>query len=195
MEQADGVGAAADAGDQQSGRRPSASIICSRSFVADHRLEIAHHLRIGMRAGGRADHVVGVLDVGDPVAQRLVHRVLQRAGAGRHRNDLGAEQLHAEDVGRLPLDIGRAHVDHAGIAEARSNGGRGNAVLAGAGFGDDAGLAHPLGEQDLTEAIVDLVRAGVVELVALEVDLRAAEMLGQPLGKIERATAGRYSAC
>jgi hypothetical protein len=39
--------------------------------------------------------------------------------------------------------------------------------------------------------VVDLVRAGVVQLVALEVDLRAAEMLGQPLGKIQRrGTAG-----
>jgi hypothetical protein len=59
-------------------------------------------------------------------------------------------------------------------------------MLAGAGFGDDPGLAHALGQQDLPEAVVDLVRAGVVQLVALEVDLRAAEMLGQPLGEIER---------
>jgi hypothetical protein len=34
--------------------------------------------------------------------------------------------------------------------------------------------------------VVDLVRAGVVQLVALEVDLRPAEMLGQPLGEIQR---------
>src|SRR5690606_28559682 len=60
-------------------------------------------------------------------------------------------------------------------------------VLAGAGLGDDPGLAHAQGEQDLAEAIVDLVRAGVVELVALEIDLGAAEMLGQALGEIQRA--------
>jgi hypothetical protein len=41
-------------------------------------------------------------------------------------------------------------------------------MLAGAGFGDDAGLAHALGEQDLADAVVDLVRAGVVQLFALE---------------------------
>ena len=90
---------------------------------------------------------------------------------------LGAEQLHAEDVGLLPLDVGRAHVDDAGQAEARRDGGRGHAVLAGAGLGDDARLAHALGQQDLAEAVVDLVRAGVVQLLALEVDLGAAEML------------------
>ena len=62
----------------------------------------------------------------------------------------------------------------------------GDAVLARAGLGDDARLAHALGEQDLAEAIVDLVRAGVIEVLALEIDLRAAEMLRQPLGEIER---------
>ena len=35
--------------------------------------------------------------------------------------------------------------------------------------------------------VVDLVRAGVVELFALQVDLGAAEMPGQPLGEIKRA--------
>jgi hypothetical protein len=51
----------------------------------------------------------------------------------------------------------------------------GDAVLAGAGLGDDALLAHAPGQQDLAEHVVDLVRAGVVELVALEIDLGAAE--------------------
>jgi hypothetical protein len=48
-------------------------------------------------------------------------------------------------------------------------------VLAGAGLGDDPRLAHAHRQQDLADAVVDLVRAGVVELVALEPDLRAAE--------------------
>ena len=56
----------------------------------------------------------------------------------------------------------------------------------GAGLGDDPGLAHAPRQQDLPEHVVDLVRPGVVQLVALEVDLRAAEPLGQPLGEIER---------
>ena len=140
-----------------------------------------------MRAGAGADAIEGVGDVGHPVAQRLVHRVLQRARARLHRPHLGAEQLHAEDVGLLPLDVDRAHVDDAFQAEAGAGGGGGDAVLAGAGLGDDARLAHAPGEQDLAEHVVDLVRAGVVELLALEIDLRAAEMRGQPLGEIERA--------
>ena len=98
-------------------------------------------------------------------------------------------------LGACRCDVGRAHIDHARQAEARANGGRGDAVLAGAGLGDDAGLAHALGEQDLAEAIVDLVRAGVVELLALEIDLGAAEMLRSAARRNRAGSAGRYSAC
>ena len=84
---------------------------------------------------------------------------------------LGAQQLHAEDVGLLPLDVDRAHIDDAFEAEARAQRRGGDAVLAGAGLGDDALLAHAPRQQDLAEHVVDLVRAGVVELLALEIDL------------------------
>ena len=60
-------------------------------------------------------------------------------------------------------------------------------MLASARLGDDTRLAHALGELDLAQAVVDLVAAGVIELVALEVDFGAAEVLGQAFGEIERA--------
>src|ERR1051326_5409940 len=104
-----------------------------------------------------------------------------------HRHDLGAEQLHAEDVGLLPLDIGVAHINDALQIEERAGRRGRDAVLAGAGLGDDAALAHAPCQEDLAEHVVDLVRAGVVELVALEVDFGAAEMAGQPLGEVKRA--------
>ncbi len=56
---------------------------------------------------------------------------------------------------------------------------------AGAGLGDDARLAHALGQQDLAEHVVHLMRAGVIEVLALEIDLGAAEMRGQPLGEVQ----------
>ena len=108
---------------------------------------------------------------------------------GLHRPHFGAQHLHAEDVRLLPLDVDRAHVDDAFQAEARAGRGGRDAVLARAGLGDDALLAHAAGEQDLAEHVVDLVRAGVVELLALEIDLGAAEVFGEPLGEIERARA------
>jgi hypothetical protein len=188
------VRSAAHRGDQHVGRAALGLEHLRARFGADDALEIAHELGIGMRARGGADDVEGVVDVGDPVAQRLVHGVLERLRAADDRVHFGAEQLHAEDVGLLPLDVLGAHEDGAGQAEARGDRGRGDAVLAGAGLGDDPRLAHADGEQDLADAVVDLVCAGVVELFALEVDFRAfsggcagAEMLGQALGEIERA--------
>ncbi len=53
-------------------------------------------------------------------------------------------------------------------------------MLSGAGLGDDAGLAHPLGEQRLPQHIVDLVGTGVVEVLALEEDPGAARVFGEP---------------
>ena len=163
-------------------------------FAADDRLEVAHHHRIGVRARRRADDVEGGRDVRHPVAQRLVHRVLERARARRHRHDLGAEQAHAEDVGLLPLDIRLAHEHDARQAEARADGGGRDAVLARAGFGDDARLAHAARQQHLADAVVDLVRAGVVELVALEVDFRAADNAWSAARRNTSAMGGRHSA-
>ena len=113
-------------------------------------------------------------DVGDPVAHRFVDRVLQRAAARVDAQHLGAEQPHAEDVQRLALHVLRAHVDVALEAEQRAGGRRRDAVLARAGLGDDPPLAHALGQQRLAERVVDLVRAGVGEVLALQEDARAA---------------------
>src|SRR6476661_1356000 len=57
---------------------------------------------------------------------------------------------------------------------------------AGAGLGDDARLAHTPSQHDLAEHIIHLVCAGVIELLALEIDFRAAAMLREPLGEIKR---------
>ena len=75
MEQAHGVRAAADAGDQRIRQPAFKSQYLLARLVADHALEIAHHHRIGMRAGDGADAIERVGNIGDPVAQRLVHGV------------------------------------------------------------------------------------------------------------------------
>ena len=50
---------------------------------------------------------------------------------------------------------------------------------AGAGLGDDALLAHAPRQQNLAEHVVHLVRAGVVEVLAFEIDLGARRPLLQ----------------
>ena len=196
VEQAHGIGAAADAGDERIRQPAFGGHHLLAGLAADHRLEVAHHHRIGVRPGDGADAVEGVIDIGDPVAQRLVHGVLEGLGAGLHRPHLGAEQLHAKHVRLLPRDVDCAHVDHAFEAEAGAQRRGGDAVLAGAGLRDHPRLAHALRQHDLAEHVVDLVRAGMIELVALEIDFGAAapagrrrclaQMLGEPLGEIER---------
>ena len=62
----------------------------------------------------------------------------------------------------------------------------GDAVLAGAGLGDDPPLAQPPGEQRLADRVVDLVRAGVVQVLALQPDARARRRSLEPLGQVER---------
>ena len=133
---------------------------------------------------------MGGLDVGDPVADRRADRLFEGPGAGFDRHDLGPEQAHALDVRPLAADVLAAHVDDAFDVEQGAGGGGGDPVLAGAGLGDDPRLAHALGQQDLTDRVVDLVGAGVGEVLALQVD-PAADPLAQALGQIERASAGR----
>ena len=146
-----------------------------------------------MRTQRAAQQIMSCPDVGDPVAHRLADCVLQRLRTGRYAAHLRAQQPHAQHVQLLPLHVHIAHVDHALHAKQRANGGRGNAVLAGAGFGNDALLAHTLRQQSLAQRVVDLVRTGVQQVFALQVDLGATEFFGQSLGKVERRRAARQN--
>ena len=98
------------------------------------------------------------------------------------------------DVERLALHVLGAHVDVALEAEQRARRRRRDAVLPGAGLGDDAPLAHADGEQRLAERVVDLVRAGVRQILALQEDPRAAGCLRQAPSPRRPASAGRRSA-
>src|SRR3546814_16246994 len=101
-------------------------------------------LGIGVRPGGRADDVEGVVDVGVPVPKRLVHRILQRLRAGFDGADLGAKQPHAEDVGLLPGAVERANEDGDGQADASGDGPGGAAGLARARLREAPGLANAI---------------------------------------------------
>ena len=60
-------------------------------------------------------------------------------------------------------------------------------MLTRAGLGNHAFFAHAAGEQCLTDGVVHFVRAGVVQIFTLQPDLRAAQMLGQARGMVNRA--------
>mmetsp|Transcript_17886 Transcript_17886/g.46262 ORF Transcript_17886/g.46262 Transcript_17886/m.46262 type:complete len:219 (+) Transcript_17886:666-1322(+) len=173
VEHADRVRAAADARDHHVGHLARVLLDLLPSLLANHRLEVAHDGREGVRADGRADQVVRGAHVGHPVAHRLVDGVFERLGPRVDRVHLRAEHLHPEHVERLAADILRPHVHDALEPHERAHGGGGDAVLPRASLGDDALLVQPLRQQRLPNRVVDLVRARVCELLALEPDLRA----------------------
>jgi hypothetical protein len=59
-------------------------------------------------------------------------------------------------------------------------------MLPGAGLGDETGLLEAAREQRLADRVVDLVRAGVQQVLALEIHLRAAEPLRQRAREVRR---------
>ena len=177
-EQADRVRAATDAGDREVRQPALDRDELGRRLVADPALEVADDRRVRVRPHRRAQDVVRRLDVGDPVAHRLVDRVLERRRAGRDRADLGAERAHPQHVRALALDVLGAHVDDARQVEQRAGRRGRDAVLAGAGLGDDPGLAEPPRQQRLAERVVDLVGPGVGEVLALEVEPEAGDRGG-----------------
>ncbi len=186
VEDADRIRSAADAGGHRVGQPARLVEHLRAGLQPDHPLEVTHHHRERVRSGRGAEAVVGVVGVGDPVAERLVDGVLQGLGPRLDRHHAGAQQPHPRDVERLARGVDRTHVDDALEPEQRTRGGRRHAVLAGAGLGDDAGLAHLPGQQGLTENVVDLVRPGVVEVFSLEEDPGVAGVLTQPLGLVQR---------
>ena len=154
-------------------------------LLSDDHLEIAHHHGIGMRSRHRPYNIVGVSDSGHPVPDCLVHRILQGAASSLHRGDGGAEKLHAKHIQGLPVDVLGAHVDLAFQPEHGRGRGCGHPVLPCAGLRNDAGLFHATGKEHLAQGIVDLVGAGMAQILPLEVDPAAPEMLRQAPGEIE----------
>ncbi len=99
-----------------------------------------------MRTGRRAEQVIRVERIADPVAHRFVDGRAQRAIAARHRHDRRAEQLHAADVRRLALHVDFAHVHRARQTDARAGRGTRDTVLTGARLRDHALRADALRE-------------------------------------------------
>ncbi len=88
---------------------------------------------------------MGVPDIGNPVAHRLVDSVLQGLAAGFHRYHRSAEEFHPVDVRFLAFHVYLAHIDHAFQVKKCAGKGGGDTVLTRTGLSHDSGLAHHLG--------------------------------------------------
>ena len=80
-------------------------------------------------------------------------------------------------------NIHHAHVNFTLQPNQCGGGGECHTVLPCTCFGDDFFLTHFFGEQDFTDAVVDFVRACVVQILAFEVNLRA---IGREVGEVFR---------
>src|SRR5690606_19429885 len=121
-----------------------------QAFVADDTLEVSNHHGVRVRTRDRTDDVERIFNVGDPIAHGLVQGVLERTRTRIHGYHRSTQQLHAIDIGGLAADVFATHIDDALHAIAGGNRSRCNAVLTGARLGDDARLAQPARQQDLT---------------------------------------------
>ena len=62
-------------------------------------------------------------------------------------------------------------------------------MLTGSGFGNNTFFAHFFCQQTLANGIVDFMRAGMIQIFALEKNLRTPHFSRQAFGKIQRAGA------
>ncbi len=84
------------------------------------------------------------------------------------------KQLHPVNIGSLPLHIRRSHVNDTLHSIAGGYRRAGHAMLSRAGLGDYPRFAHAPRQQRLSDGIVDLMRAGMVQVFALQQYLCAA---------------------
>ena len=154
-------------------------------FLADDALHLCHDIRVRMRTHGGTYDIEGILWVTAPVADGLRAGIAQSHIAGANRVHLGAQHLHTFYVGMLALHIGGTHEDFALHIHQGADGGSGNAMLSGTGFGDDTGLSHLLRHQNLSDGVIDFVCTGMVQVLTLQIEL-AAILLAHALGIIER---------
>ena len=191
IEAADGIGAAAHTG--ENGIRKPAFLLqnLGTDLFRDHRLEVPDDGGEGVGSHDGAQTIVGIFDAAGPFPHGFGNGVFQGAGSGGYRNDVRPQQFHFVDVKSLPLRILDAHENHAFHVHQCSGSGGGNTVLSGAGFGDQTGLSHLLGQQCLAKDVVDLVGTGVVQVFPFQIDLRTAQIPGHFLCVVQPARAAR----
>src|SRR5438067_786103 len=129
VEETNRVRATSGARDHHARQLPGPSHNLLARLATNYALKLAHHQREWMRAERAAEQVVRVMHVRHPIAQGFVDRVFQGAGSRVHRNHLGAEQLHAENIQRLSPDILGAHVNDTAQTEKSANRGGGDTML------------------------------------------------------------------
>ena len=154
-------------------------------FLADDRLQASHHVGIRMWTYCRTYYIECVGRMTAPVADRLVGRILEGLVSTVHRIDLSSQHAHALYVRTLALYIQCAHIHAARHIHQSAHRSCSHTMLTCTRLCHDTSLAHLLGNQYLSDGIVDLMCASVIEVLALQIEL-AAIFLAHALGEIQR---------
>ena len=107
----DGVGAAADAGDDHIGQSANLFEALLPGFGTDAGLKMFYDCRIRMRAGRCSEKIKCVGNICRPVAKGIVDGVFECAGSAVDGDNLRAAKFHFVDVDALAFDVGNAHKD------------------------------------------------------------------------------------
>ena len=128
---------------------------------------------------------MGILNPVRPFPHGFGDGILQGCGSGCDRNDFCAQKAHPVDVESLTDGIFFAHEYDAFHTHEGCGRRGGYTVLTGAGFRDQAGFTNFFSKKCLAKDIVDLMSAGMVQILPFQVDLSAAQVLCHLPGIIE----------
>ena len=153
-------------------------------FFADTRLQACHHIRIRMRAYGRADNIISVGRMATPVADRFVGCVFQGHVSGSNGNNGSSQHFHFLHIDMLAFYIRLSHINDTFHIHQRTYGSCCYSMLSGSGFGDDAFLSHAACQQDLSDGVVDFVCTGMIQVFPFQIQL-ATILFGKAFCQIE----------
>src|SRR5882762_5423577 len=149
-------------------------------------MKIPHHRRIRMRSQDTPQQIMRGPHIRDPIPHRLVDRILQCFLPGINPPHLSPQQPHAKHIQLLPPHVLRSHIDDALKPKQRTYGRRSHPMLPGASLRNNPLLPHAPRQQRLPQAVINLVRTRVQQIFPLQINLRSAQILRQPLRKCQR---------
>lgn len=91
----------------------------------------------------------------------------------RGRYHFGTENLHASNIGPFLGNINLPHVNFTGHLKEGGGRGEGDSVLTRSRLGNQFGFAHFARQQSFAQAMINLVRAGMIQVFSFDIDLGA----------------------
>mmetsp|Transcript_11920 Transcript_11920/g.22798 ORF Transcript_11920/g.22798 Transcript_11920/m.22798 type:complete len:366 (+) Transcript_11920:367-1464(+) len=181
-----GVGSSTDTGNDCVGEFASLFQHLLTHFTSHDTLKVLDNGGKGMRTNGGSNQVVRVANIGYPITHGFVDGVLESRLAIMDGDNLSTQGVHTENIQLLTFAVNGSHVHGAIQTELGTNSGGSDTVLSGTGFGNDTRLTNTLGQQGLSNRVVNLVSAGVGQVLALQPNGGTTGQFRQTVGLVQR---------